>query len=417
MRVFSTHFRTKIAVVFLGFLLVGCSGLKKREAPLLQMSALDMAPEIITTTPTGIKLGGFSGLVILSRSDSAVDMMTHTDRGPNGWTSEAFRPFLIPEFVPRWVYVRWENGKVSVLGETLLKDSKGNFLSGLPTRPGRVEETATDKYSKQIPADLFRGVDLECIARDEEGNYWMGDEYFPSILKFNAQGMLLKKWIPRGALLSNERKSLNKYYGSKGFLESMPRAYGQRESNRGFEAMSIYDGKLYVMLQSALKLPSTQNKKVVRILVMDLKSETFEGEYFYLLENEKHKIGDLTVSKEGKFFVIEQDGKTGPKGFKKIYQFVMESSQIHKFYKTGAEEIQSPELFIESDFSKHFSAVTKKEKFDLSQTEFAFTEKLEGLAWLDDQHFAIVNDNDFGLENNQINEKRKSYFGIIEVKP
>jgi len=401
-------------VIFL--FLLACRSAEVKNEKQIKLFTLEPVPLIQEVQGQKILMGGFSGLILSpnSKSDSSLEFFTHTDRGPNGWISQELRPFWMPDYAPRILKIKLKNQQFEIIEEIVLKDKFGKSLTGLPNRPGLGEEVAVDLNQNRLPADL-NGIDVEALTLDSRGFYWMGDEYLPAILKFNSQGELLKKWIPKGTLATKELKSLQKKYGKNYISETLPEVYRFRESNRGFEAITIHDGKLFIMLQSSLGLKNIKNSKIVRILVLDLKSELPIGEYFYELENPKHKIGDMTVSPQGLFYVLEQDGKVGEKGFKKIYKFDLKNKNILTISKSQQKNKIEPEMLTENEFNAAFQKVQKTESVDLTLTGYDFAEKIEGLAWVDDKHLAVINDNDFGLDDKIFRTDRKSILGLIEI--
>jgi len=306
-----------------------------------------------------IELPGFmanSGLYLEKEIGDEFILWTHTDRGPNGTEHvsglETLRPFLEPDFHPYWLQFSFniKTNEVKALKKVSLD------VSGLPNQPG--DELPVDIKNKVLKRDP-NGVDPESICF--EGKYaWMGEEYRPSILKVDLRGKVLNRYVPGKAL---------------------PPIIRKRKVNRGFEGLACYNNKIYAILQS----PLPDDKNMIRMMEFDPSSETVTREYLYPLESMKaDKIGDLTVTSDGTFYVIEQNTETGPESFHKIFSFKL----------AGSYEVE------------------KKLEVDLVKEGFGFADKLEGLVVTDD-YFIVVNDNDFGIENNKFNPERKSWITFI----
>lgn len=324
---------------------------------LLLMGSCSSTPKVKKNTIT--ELPGFmadSGLFLEKQNGDEFILWTHTDRGPNGTEYKAgletLRPFLEPDFHPYWVQFSFnlKSKEVKVLKKISLD------VTGIPNQPG--DELPVDVNGKVLKRDP-NGVDPESICFD--GHYaWMGEEYRPSILKIDLRGKVLNRYAPGKAL---------------------PPIIRKRKVNRGFEGLTCFNNKVYAILQS----PLPDDKNMIRIMEFDPSSETVTREFLYPLDSmNADKIGDLAVTSDGTFYVIEQNSETGPQSFHKIFSFKL----------GGSYQVQ------------------KKFEVDLVKEGFGFADKLEGLVVTDD-YFIVVNDNDFGIENNKFNPERKSWITFI----
>lgn len=302
-------------------------------------------------------LMGNSGLVLESHNQSEFIFWTLTDRGPNATEflspkNEIMRPFLEPDFHPYWTEfsANLKTKEVKILNKV------STNVTGLPNQKGI--EIPVNVKGLILKLDS-KGMDPESMCRI--GNTtWIGEEYGPSIVKFSADGKLQKRYSP-----------------GKG----LPRILATRKINRGFEGLTCFNDKVYAMLQSPL--PEEQN--LIRLIEFDPSSETVTREFLYPLDSmNADKIGDLSVTKDGTFFVIEQNSLTGSNSFHKIFSFKL--GTIH--------------------------LLEKKFELDLTKGGFDFADKLEGLVVTED-YFFVVNDNDFGLTNDKFDSNRKSFLGVF----
>lgn len=342
-----------------------------------------------------IYAGGFSGLIYLGNNE----FMTHTDRGPNAEPVGNVRPFLVPDFKPRWIKIKADvvTKKLMILEEIVLTDPLGNPLSGLPQlhlEDSKLsDEIGVDGKGKRL-SPVLMGFDLEGLTRDAEGNFWMGDEYRPSILKFNGQGQLLKVFIPKNSMPSEKLKEIQKKYGKKFISESLPEAYRFRKPNRGFEGITFYKEKIYALVQSSLEPEDLEHKRAVRLLAFDVKSESVSEEYIYPFKiKDVEKIGDLAVKASGEFIAIEQNESI---------------HHLNSFFLETPLNIAHPEKENLDSLTHHFLNV--RHLISLVDIGFDFAEKIEGLAIMSENQMAVVNDNDFGLGS--IGTK-KTYLGVI----
>lgn len=331
------------------------------------------------------KEGGLSGLAYEGKgSKGELIFWSHTDRGPNAKevqikdTTEFRRPFMQPDFKPYWVKfsVDLKTRKVKILQKIELG------MSGLPNKNG--DEIPVDKRGRELPKDIM-GIDPESMCFDGEF-VWMGEEYRPSLLKFDLTGKLLRRFVPQNTYNPKERGQLGNV------REVLPEKLKKRKLNRGFEGLACSEGNLYAALQSPL--PEDSNN--VLIFQFNTAKEKVEQEYHYPLNLlNADKIGDLAV-KGIDFYIIEQNGEIGPASYHKIFRF-----RLNELDEEGK--------------------LKKKLILDLVKLKYDFADKVEGLAILDDGSIAVLNDNDFGLtgEWNKAkgeatkNSEKKSILGIF----
>ncbi len=329
-----------------------------------------------------IFLGGFSALLKMPTQDT---FLTITDRGPNAeptniaTTGKSLRPFLLPLFSPRIVEIKLKDHTFEITNQIILKDFQSTPLSGLPNLKSPFDETAIDSRGNILKPDLM-GLDSEGLAVDNHGNYWISEEYRPSILKFDRSGRLIRRFIPEDSIPKSIIEKYNKKNKAKVFIEALPKKLNDRKINRGFEGLSLFQNKLFFILQSPLpkdldsKLDSNlhldSEKAYVPIFEFDIDSEKIVASYKYEFSNKKmDKIGDLTFYTKNKALVIEQ------------------SAQSHRIYMIN---LHNPDG----------QSVQKKLLVDLESVGLKGHEKIEGLAIVDETHIAVIIDNDFGICSN-----------------
>lgn len=309
-------------------------------------------------------LGGFSGLFIDrgASGEQNLTLWSLTDRGPNGGEIPSLigvgrnaRSFMIPEFAPRLIKLELDNlaFKVKLVSLFNFMADRKKKMSGLPilrqTKKNRAyTETASDSFGSKVNADP-NGMDSEAVCIDKAGNFWVGEEYGPDLLKFDSHAILLKRFRAG---------------------KELPILLQNRRMNRGFEGIACSGTKIYAILQSPIKTEDAKSVLNVPMIEIDLSSEKVSGIYNYVLENEKSdKIGDISVLPDGKLLVLEQNGKTGIASQRKVFKISLSNS-----------EISDKELVV-----------------DLSATELNQSEKIEGIAAIDNTTLLLVSDNDFGM--------------------
>lgn len=361
-------------------------------------------------------LGGFSGLYFQGIAENGnLKFVTHTDRGPNGEPTGFNRPFLLPEFQPEIVSfeLNRNSGKITITKRTGLFAADGvTKLTGLPNLQAAAgglaytDEVGVDLDGKVLPNSPL-GADVEGIAIDAKGNYWMVDEYRPAIYQFDVNGKLLNRFVPIGTAAAPEPDAAAGTFGK----EVLPAVYGQRRNNRGFEAVAIEGNKLYAFIQSAIDNPDTTNDSTsrasrnLRILEFDINSQTVTGEYLYILDNitaagtaRTDKIGDAVSLGNGKFAVVERDDVSTDASNKLIYEIDLKNAtNINLSANLAAipagktiEQLSPSELI-----TAKINPVSKSLIANAAKFGYTGVEKLEGLALIAPNTYAILNDNDF----------------------
>ena len=108
------------------------------------------------------------------------------------------------------------------------------------------------------------------------------------------------------------------------------------------------------------------------------------------------------------FYVIEQNGDVGPESVHLIYK--VDLAKATNLVTSPLEH--NPETYAQKELLAKVTPVTKTLAVNLVTAGYNQFEKMEGLTIINDKTLAIINDNDFGVENNKIID-RKAVLGII----
>lgn len=348
--------------------------MKKNQVHIIEFKNL---PRIGSYQGQDIVLGGFSSLEIVSTTKGKIKFRSVTDRGPNAPAIDSdpllgknLRPFLISDYSPLIVdFELNSNNEIQNLKTENLYFNDSEKITGLPTieqtetNAGRVEQALFE--NKKIKSDA-KGFDVEGLCTDKSKRTWISEEYLPSIAVFDQKKRMIQRLSPD---------------------KDFPAEYAKRKTNRGFEGLACDSKYAYAMLQSPIPLEKSLNKKIVRILRIDLKTLKAKDQFAYPLEDEKvDKIGDIAFDSEGNLFVLEQNGKLGDKSKRFIYKMKITSQK-------SIPLSENPEMWPELDIEK--KSLQKTLVKDLS-SELSDLEKIEGLAITQNKVFMIM-DNDFGI--------------------
>lgn len=372
---------------------------------------------VLGTTPAGqsILLGGFSGLWFdgYGTDTNKLRFLTHPDRGPNAEPlvirGQTRRPFALPNYQAE--VIRFEldrvTGSFTILNRTKLTRADGTTpITGLPNLQAGAQGTA---YTDELPIDLFGndlpndpfGADLEGLVVDNAGTWWMVDEYRPAIYNFTSSGRLIDRYIPAGTAASVGAAAGT--YGN----ELLPAVYAQRRANRGFEACAIEGDVLYAFIQSPIDNPdnatdaTSKASTFCRIIAMNVVTKQIVGEYLYPMFEKAgscDKIGDAVSLGGGKFYVVERDDATGLRARKYVFEINLKGATNLALV---TPTLPAGKTLEQCTFAELAAAgvkpIVKKKSIYLPGVGYGSVDKVEGIARVNANTFAVVNDNDFGV--------------------
>lgn len=403
-----------------------------RGLPRLEKYTMDNRP-LLGTTSAGqdILLGGFSGLWFEGMTeDGKMKFLTHPDRGPNAEPANLGgvnkRPFALPNYQARLVRFELDPTTKSIEITEQLPLFRADGVTPISGRPNvqaqaqglaYTDEFGVDLYGNPIPNDEMGG-DMEGVVVAPNGTYYLVDEYRPAIYNFDQNGIMIDRFIPMGTAAAAGRPP-----GTFG-TEVLPAVYGQRRNNRGFEAVAIEGNKLYAFIQSGIDSPdlsndnTSRNANFLRIVEFDIVTKTVTGEYIYPIFERAQtcdKLGDAVSLGNGKFLVVERDDATGPNARKYIFE-VNIFGATNTF--TNPPALAPGKTIENSTYDELMAAnvrpVFKRKAVHLPSIGYDQSDKVEGLARINDNTFAVINDNDFGVGGSVLPAVPN---GLITVNP
>lgn len=349
-----------------------------------------------------------------------------TDRGPNGQIrvdGSNRRTFWVPEFNPTILRVKTEEKAIRILETIPIVGQSGKPVTGLPNLKG-IDETPYNYSAKEILPFNPNGLDTEGLVRASAGDFWIAEEYSPSLIHLDRNGRVLKRYIPEGLNLEGTDYPV---------AQALPAIYGKRKINRGFEgiALSADEKMLYLVLQSPLLNPDRKTGDVsrnTRLLVFDIASERVTAEYVYRFDVSKEfdpnpkntpdemKLSGVVALSPTTLLVLERTDLVA-----KLYS--VDISQATNILNTKWDDPKTaPTLEALADpTAAEVRALAKTLVLDLSSLD-GMPEKIEGVALLDRNTIAVANDNDFDSEESQydaagnnIGKGKKSQILIISL--
>lgn len=389
----------------------------RKGGPTLQIHEYPLDQRLplgVTSDGQTILLGGLSGLWYDGTTpDGWWRLYAVTDRGPNAeptvFNGIRYRPFVLPSFQPRIVefHLNPATGQIRTARQILLyRNNAGTPLTGLPNLQASqqnlayTDELACDLYGTPLANDPL-GADFEGLVRTPNGEFWACDEYRPALYRFDSTGVMIARYVPIGTAAS-----VGAQPGTFG-QEVFPSVYAQRRPNRGFEAIAVEGTKLYLFLQSPLDNPNSptnavsRNSSIVRILEFDYTTTTVTGEYLLPLlqlrsEDFVDKIGDAVSLGNRQFLVAIRDSRSGTQSKKLLYEINLRTA-TNTIGITPPSGTTFETLGIQGLLNQGIRPAACRLVCNLAALGYQ-SEKVEGLARIDDSTYVVINDNDFGVQ-------------------
>lgn len=166
---------------------------------------------------------------------------------------------------------------------------------------------------------LLTGFDFdpESFVVADDGSLWVGEEFGPYLLHFDASGKLLE--APYSTPNFGSESKFVRSPDNPAVLAGDETANLSR--SKGFEGLAINPDKtkLYALLEGSVEGDSAN---ALRLYEFDLAAQEFtEITGNYRLDNPDYAIGDITVINENEFLVVERDNLQGDEAeFKKVFK-------------------------------------------------------------------------------------------------
>ncbi|MBD1923358.1 esterase-like activity of phytase family protein [Microcoleus sp. FACHB-831] len=312
-------------------------------------------------------------------------------------------------------------------------DSTTGAIAGLNLLDTILLKNNGDSYNGLNPtllngnsANLGLSFDPEGFAVAPNGNFYISDEYGPSINEFRADGSFLRALaIPKNLIPQDSA-------GNTNYVDGRPTITSGRQDNRGFEGVTLSpDGKkLFGLLQDPLVNEGSNNdgrrSRNLRLVEFDTATGTSVAQYIYQLESlaeinnripgtaddftntqQGRSIGisAITALNNNEFLVLERDNR-GVGGEDPTGSNPVASKRIYKIGLTNATDVSGISLVGTNSLPSGVTAVSKSLFLDIADALRGagqiIPEKLEGLAigpQLADGSYALLvgTDNDFSV--------------------
>jgi hypothetical protein len=303
----------------------------------------------------------------------------------------------------------------------------GNFqlLNTIVLTKDRVSYNGLNpKLLNDDAGNLGLSFDPEGFVVAPDGNFYVADEYGPSVYEFNSSGTFIRAFATPKNLIPQAGNNPN-------YVDSRPTITTGRQDNRGFEGLTLSpDGtKLFAILQDPLVNegnPDGRRSPNLRLVEFNTTTAQSVAQYIYTLESvEKINkripgtennfgsnaqgrnigISAITALNDHEFLVLERDnrgfGVEDPTSSQPIG-----SKRVYKIDLSGATDVSDISFSGTNKLPANVTAVSKSLFLDIAATLQAagevVPEKFEGLAIgpkLADGSYALLigTDNDFSV--------------------
>jgi hypothetical protein len=363
----------------------------------------ELLPEHAIADDRGMMLGGIGSDLWHGSGDDADNFWAVTDRGPNVEVEvddEDRRIFPVPEFTPLILHLSVDDEAIDVVDAIAIVNERGEPVTGLPNLAQDGEPF--DVTADEVLAFNEDGLDVEGFVRTADGQFWLADEYRPSLIKVDATGEVLARYVPEEVELPRAGYPVE---------DTLPAIYGKRQENRGFEGLALSGDErtLYAVLQSPLGNPSAdagEDSRNGRILAVDTASGEPVAEYVYRfeaahefeeLDQDELKLSALVWLDDARLLALERTDLVA-----RLYVLdLAEATDIlGTDWDTPADD-DHPDRALETQGEDALRAAgvvpLKKSLLTYLEALPGMPDKIEGVAVIDEDHVAVINDNDFAI--------------------
>jgi hypothetical protein len=257
--------KTTVAAISFSLSLAICA--QAQEIKLVKYE-LKTPPVIGTRDGVTIHEGGISGLHFIRGSENEFYLIT--DRGPNADASAANAGketilFAFPDYAPKIFKARAEGDSLRIVETLTLKKSGGANASGIPhpVGLGNTGEVAWVDTNKTLANLDAWGIDSECIVADHYGDFWIGDEFGPTIWRVNGKtGEVIKRYTP---------------FVASAHEVTIDSVLAKRRPNRGFRGNRLHAERQNLCDAASADVQPRQSRRRIEPLAADFGNQSQDG--------------------------------------------------------------------------------------------------------------------------------------------
>jgi hypothetical protein len=198
---------------------------------------------------------------------------------------EGAKVLPLPDFQPCLAELQVGRRRVRLLRVVPLSSPDGPLSGRAPAGSAEAAmEPIFDLKGRVLPADPA-GVDPEGVVAVSDGGFWICEEYGPSLLRVDAEGVVRRRWTPPGD-------------PSPGAEPVLPADAQRRRLNRGFEGLAISGDErwLYAVFQSGF---AGETRDQTAIWKLDAESGALAAAYAYPFDPPETFTADAAAGEAG----------------------------------------------------------------------------------------------------------------------
>lgn len=271
----------------------------------------------------------------------------------------------LPNFQPCLAELQVGRKRVRLVRLLPLHTSDGPLSGRAPAGSAEAAmEPTFDLGGHVLPADPA-GADPEGIAALADGGFWVCEEYGPSLMQVDADGLVRRRWTPPGA-------------ATPGGEPVLPAEASRRRLNRGFEGVAISSDErwLYAVFQSALL---GDRPEATTIWTLDAGTGALAAAHAYPFDPPESFTADAAAGEvEAADLKVCDLVWTGPERLL-VLERISRSARIYQVDLSAPGTLAKTLIFSTDDHPEVGA-------------------DLEGMALLSDRELLLATDNDFGTE-------------------
>lgn len=271
----------------------------------------------------------------------------------------------LPDFQPCVAELQVGRKRVRLVRLLPLHTADGPLSGRAPAGSAEAAmEPTFDIKGRVLPADPA-GADTEGLAALADGGFWICEEYGPSLMRVDADGLVRRRWTPPGA-------------ATPGGEPVLPPDASRRRLNRGFEGVAISGDErwLYAVFQSAMAGDPSDHTTIWRL---DAQDGVLAASFSYPFDPPASFTADAAVGEaEAADLKVCDLVWTGPDQLL-VLERITRSARIYRVDLPAAGPLIKTLVFSTDDHPE-------------------VAPDLEGMALMSDRELLLATDNDFGTE-------------------
>lgn len=278
---------------------------------------------------------------------------------------EGAKVLPLADFQPSLMELQVGRKRVRLVRILPLRTAEGPLSGRAPAGSAEAAmEPTFDLKGRVLPADPA-GADTEGLAALADGGFWVCEEYGPSLMKVDANGVVRRRWTPPGAVMPDAEPVL-------------PAQASRRRLNRGFEGVAISGDErwLYAVFQSAHAGDPRDHTTIWRL---DAQDGSLAAEYAYPFDAPESFTADAAAGQATAADLKVCDLVwTGPDRLL-VLERITRSARIYRVDLSRPGLLAKTLVFSTDDHPE-------------------VARDLEGMALMSDRELLLATDNDFGTE-------------------